>query len=89
MNFCPPNDALPNDNGGWCNTPRPHFDMAQPAWEKIGVYKGGIIPHVPKVYMCFLPVQKLVQSHRSHITSTFSMPLPWTFGQTFVSKLQF
>ncbi|XBI24106.1 hypothetical protein VPH35_049236 [Triticum aestivum] len=43
-NFCPPNDVLPNDNGGWCNPPRPHFDMAQPAWEKIGVYKGGIIP---------------------------------------------
>ncbi|XBI24114.1 hypothetical protein VPH35_049244 [Triticum aestivum] len=43
-NFCPPNNALPNDDGGWCNTPRPHFDMAQPAWEKIGVYKGGIIP---------------------------------------------
>ncbi|XBI24109.1 hypothetical protein VPH35_049239 [Triticum aestivum] len=43
-NFCPPNEVLPNDNGGWCNPPRPHFDMAQPAWEKIGVYKGGIIP---------------------------------------------
>ncbi|KAM0832755.1 hypothetical protein ACQ4PT_064701 [Festuca glaucescens] len=43
-NLCPPNEALPNDNGGWCNLPRPHFDMAQPAWEKIGVYKGGIIP---------------------------------------------
>jgi hypothetical protein len=43
-NFCPPNYALPSDNGGWCNPPRPHFDMAQPAWEKIGVYSGGIIP---------------------------------------------
>lgn len=43
-NLCPPNNALPNDNGGWCNIPRPHFDMAQPAWEKIGVYRGGIIP---------------------------------------------
>jgi hypothetical protein len=43
-NFCPPNYALPSDNGGWCNPPRPHFDMAQPAWEKIGVYRGGIIP---------------------------------------------
>ncbi|KAI5004216.1 hypothetical protein ZWY2020_031459 [Hordeum vulgare] len=42
--LCPPNDALPNDSGGWCNPPRPHFDMAQPAWEKIGVYRGGIIP---------------------------------------------
>lgn len=41
-NFCPPNSALPD--GGWCNQQRPHFDMAQPAWEKIGVYGGGIIP---------------------------------------------
>ncbi|KAL6842386.1 hypothetical protein ACP4OV_027813 [Aristida adscensionis] len=43
-NLCPPNWALPNDNGGWCNPPRPHFDMSQPAWENIGVYRAGIIP---------------------------------------------
>ncbi|WOK92869.1 expansin-A11 [Canna indica] len=43
-NFCPPNYALPSDNGGWCNPPRQHFDMAQPAWEKIGIYRGGIVP---------------------------------------------
>ncbi|XP_051149913.1 expansin-A11-like [Andrographis paniculata] len=43
-NFCPPNYDLPSDNGGWCNPPRQHFDMAQPAWEKIGIYKGGIVP---------------------------------------------
>ncbi|CAL4925146.1 unnamed protein product [Urochloa decumbens] len=39
-NLCPPNYAI----NGWCNPPRPHFDMSQPAWEQIGVYRAGIIP---------------------------------------------
>nr|GLL40372.1 expansin-A2-like [Ipomoea trifida]GMD53007.1 predicted protein [Ipomoea batatas] len=42
--FCPPNPGLPNDNGGWCNPPRPHFDMAEPAYLQIGVYRAGIVP---------------------------------------------
>ncbi|RLN17499.1 expansin-A31-like [Panicum miliaceum] len=40
--LCPANYALPNS--GWCGPGRPHFDMSQPAWERIGVYQAGIIP---------------------------------------------
>ncbi|KAJ7568515.1 hypothetical protein O6H91_01G035900 [Diphasiastrum complanatum] len=43
-NLCPPNDALPNDNGGWCNIPREHFDMSQPAFSQIAFWQAGIVP---------------------------------------------
>ncbi|XP_047083393.1 expansin-A18-like [Lolium rigidum] len=52
-NLCPPNYNLPNDNGGWCNPPRPHFDMSQPAWLNIGIYEAGIIPIVYQQVKCW------------------------------------
>ncbi len=50
-NFCPPNLALPNDNGGWCNMPLQHFDMAVPAYEQIGIFQAGIVPVLYRRYI--------------------------------------
>ncbi|XP_052191824.1 expansin-A20 [Diospyros lotus] len=42
--FCPPNYGLPADYGGWCNFPRAHFDMSQPAFSRIARTTADVVP---------------------------------------------
>ncbi|KDP29197.1 hypothetical protein JCGZ_16586 [Jatropha curcas] len=41
---CPPNPSLSNDNGGWCNPPCEHFDIAKPVFNNLADYTAGVIP---------------------------------------------
>ncbi|KAJ9181509.1 hypothetical protein P3X46_009633 [Hevea brasiliensis] len=42
--LCPPNPSQSSENGGWCNSPLEHFDIAKPVFNQISDYSAGIIP---------------------------------------------
>ncbi|KAJ6816920.1 alpha-expansin 13 precursor [Iris pallida] len=43
-NYCAPNFGLPADAGGMCNPPNHHFIMPIAAFEKIAIWKAGVVP---------------------------------------------
>ncbi|TVU16015.1 hypothetical protein EJB05_39562 [Eragrostis curvula] len=43
-NFCAPNYGLPSDAGGHCNPPNHHFLLPIQAFEKIALWKAGVMP---------------------------------------------
>ncbi|XP_020530076.1 expansin-A13 isoform X2 [Amborella trichopoda] len=43
-NYCAANYGLPGDAGGLCNPPNKHFVMPIAAFEKIGIWKAGVMP---------------------------------------------
>ncbi|KAE9615737.1 putative expansin/Lol pI [Lupinus albus] len=46
-NFCPS-----NNNDGWCNPPRNHFDLSMKMFTTIAEYKAGIIPVQYRCVLC-------------------------------------
>ena len=53
-NFCAPNYGLPADAGGHCNPPNHHFLLPIQAFEKIALWKAGVMPIQYRRYVPFL-----------------------------------
>ncbi|XVE49634.1 hypothetical protein DITRI_Ditri01bG0097200 [Diplodiscus trichospermus] len=50
--FCPPNNGLSADYGGWCNFPKEHFEMSEAAFAEIAEKRADIVPVQYKRVKC-------------------------------------
>jgi hypothetical protein len=61
-NFCAPNYGLPADAGGHCNPPNHHFLLPIQAFEKIALWKAGVMPIQYRRYVSFLAASASARS---------------------------
>nr|GEW50310.1 expansin-A7-like [Tanacetum cinerariifolium] len=80
-NLCPPDWSQDSNNGGWCNPPRTHFDMAKPAFMQTARWKAGIVP----------VMYRRLTSHttKQTITAYNVAPANWNLGLTYQGNVNF